>query len=659
MTSALNPKYSFDSFVVGAANRLAVTAGHTVAESPGAAYNPLFIYSGSGLGKTHLLMAVGHAAKKAAPKLNIEYLTLDEYVEAFHASVAAGQGDAFRRRFQNVDVLLVDDVQFLTNRKEMQSELLRLTEALQAAGRQIVLTSDRPPPDIADLDERLISRLSGGLVVDMGTPDYETRVAILRRKSEERGARFEPGVLEAVAQAEVGNVRELMGALNRLVAFQAVNDTSINAETVKRILGLASEGAGSASPGDGRTPAAKGGGGGRGGGDEFGEFLADVTVTVGKAVEAWRARVGEAVLRWEGEGYRTQRLEALLQRDAPAAVDEAIAAFAEDVERLKALEAEVAELDPQAAGQSVFRDPERLSEAEDAAAKVRAGAAPPPGPSAAFPLAAFAVGPSNQVAVSAARAALERPGKKYNPLVLAGKSGLGKTHLLNAIGLELARGKRAVVACLSTQAFIDELIAAIDGNRVDWWRARYRRATALLLDDIHLLAGKERTQEELFNLFNLLQDKDRQLVFTAPAHPNTLSGLEERIVSRLEGGLVAELKEPDREVKRAVLERMLTQQAVNPEPALIDYLADRPTDSVRSLVGLLQRVVSAAAAQDGPLTAGLAREVLEGQSSRDSRRAGGFRTSGLVVSSLGGIKSREKVVWDWIDVGDRVIEEFR
>jgi len=656
MTSALNPKYSFDSFVVGAANRLAVTAGHTVAESPGAAYNPLFIYSGSGLGKTHLLMAVGHAAKKAAAKLNIEYLTLDEYVEAFHASVAAGQGDAFRRRFQNVDVLLVDDVQFLTNRKEMQSELLRLTEALQAAGRQIVLTSDRPPPDIADLDERLISRLSGGLVVDMGTPDYETRVAILRRKSEERGARFEPGVLEAVAQAEVGNVRELMGALNRLVAFQAVNDTSINAETVKRILGLASEGAGSASPGDGRTPAAKGGGGG---GDEFGEFLADVTVTVGKAVEAWRARVGEAVLRWEGEGYRTQRLEALLQRDAPAAVDKAIAAFAEDVERLKALEAEVAELDPQAAGQSVFRDPERLSEAEDAAAKVRAGAAPPPGPSAAFPLAAFAVGPSNQVAVSAARAALERPGKKYNPLVLVGKSGLGKTHLLNAIGLELARGKRAVVACLSTQAFIDELIAAIDGNRVDWWRARYRRATALLLDDIHLLAGKERTQEELFNLFNLLQDKDRQLVFTAPAHPNTLSGLEERVVSRLEGGLVAELKEPDREVKRAVLERMLTQQAVHPEPALIDYLADRPTDSVRSLVGLLQRVASAAAAQDGPLTAGLAREVLEGQSSRDSRRAGGFRTSGLVVSSLGGIKSREKVVWDWIDVGDRVIEEFR
>jgi chromosomal replication initiator protein len=654
MTSALNPKYSFDTFVVGAANRLAVTAGRTVAESPGAAYNPLFIYSGPGLGKTHLLMAIGHAAKKAAPALNIEYLTLDEYVEAFHASVAAGQGDAFRRRFQNVDVLLVDDVQFLTNRKEMQTELLRLTEALQAAGRQIVLTSDRPPTEIADLDERLISRLSGGLVVDIATPEYETRVAILRRKAEERGARFDPGVLETVAQAELGNVRELMGALNRLVAFQAVHDTSINAETVKRILGFDAQRATGAAEKAGPVPAAAAGG------DEFGEFLADVTVTVGKAVEAWRARVGEAVLRWEGEGYRTHRLEALLQQDAPTAVDEAIAAFAEDVERLKTLEAEVGELDPQAAGDSVFRDPERLQEAEQAATKVRDGAAPPPGPSAAFPLAAFAVGPSNEVAVSAARAVLERPGKKYNPLVLVGKSGLGKTHLLNAIGLELARGRRAVVACLSTQAFIDELIGAIDGNRVDWWRARYRRATALLLDDIHLLAGKERTQEELFNLFNLLQDKDRQLVFTAPAPPNTLVGIEERIVSRLEGGLVAEIKEPDRDVRRAVLERLLTQQGVTPEPALIDYLADRPADSVRGLVGLIQRVIEAAAAQDGrPVSAGLAREVLEGQAPRDSRRSSGFRTSGLVVSSLGGVKSREKMVWDWIDVADRMIEEFR
>lgn len=653
MTTALNPRYTFETFVVGAANRLGVTAGRTVSENPGSAYNPLFVYSGSGLGKTHLLMAIGQHAKKLAPGLSIEYLTLDEFVEALHAAIAAGQGDAFRRRFQNVDVLLIDDVQFLTNRKEMQAELLRLTEALQAAGHQVVLTSDRPPSEIADLDERLISRFSGGLVVDIGVPDYETRVAILRRKAEERGVSFQPGVLEAVAGVEYANVRELMGGLNRLVAYQAVNETPLNAEVARQVLGdtvPAPAEAAAAAPG---TRAA--GAGGAGSSDEFSEFLSDVTATVGRAVEAWRARVAEAVMRWEGEGYRASRLEALLAQDTPAAVDEAIAAFAADVERLQALAAEVAALDPQAAGQSVFRDPERLREAEQLTARVREGAAPPPGPSAAFPLAGYAVGPSNHLAVKAVREALERPGRKYNPLVFTGHSGLGKTHLLHAMGLELARRRGAVVACLSTQGFIDELIAAIDGNRVEWWRARYRRATALLLDDIQLLAGKERTQEELFNLFNLFLDQERQLVFTAPGPPGALAGLEDRIISRLEGGLVVELGDPDRAVRRGVLERHFV--ASGADATLLDYLADRPVDSVRTLMNMVQRVAGAAAEKGVAVTAGLAREVLEGPS-RD-RRTGGLRTSGIVVSSAGGIRSREKIVWDWPDYGDRVLEEPR
>lgn len=649
MTTTLNPRFTFETFVVGAANRLAVTAGRTVAENPGSAYNPLFIYSASGLGKTHLLMAVGHAAKKLAPGLNIEYLTLDEFVEAFHAAIAAGQGDAFRRRFQNVDVLLVDDVQFLTNRKEMQAELLRLTEALQAESHQIVLASDRPPMEIAELDERLISRFSGGLVVDIGAPDYETRVAILRRKAEERGARFQPGVLETVAGPDCESVRELMGSLNRLIAHQAVSEGPVNAESARQLLGLA--GVAAPAVAAAAAPAAE-----RRTADEFDQFLSEVTVTVGKAVEAWRARVAEAVLRWEGEGYRTARLEALLDQDAPRAVDEAIAAFAKDVERLKELEAEVTELDSAAAGDAVFRDPSRMKEAEAAATKVREGAAPPPAPSAAFPLGLFAAGSSNQVALTAVRDVLAKPGKRYNPLVITGASGMGKTHLLHAIGLELDRRARSVVACLSTQAFIDELIAAIDGNRVDWWRARYRRATALLLDDIHLLAGKERTQEELFNLFNTLLDKDRQLVFTAPVAPDKLEGLEPRIVSRLAGGLVVELVEPDRDVRRAVLERWLMEKDAL-DPALLDYLADRPVDSTRALAALVQRVSDAAVAQEQPLSAGLAREVLEGKPA--SRRPSGFRTSGIVVSSLGGIRSREKMVWDWSDPADRVIEELR
>jgi len=519
-----------------------------------------------------------------------------------------------------------------------------------SAGRQIVLTSDRTPVDIENLDERLIPRFSGGLVVDIGAPDYETRVAILRRKSEERGAEFQPGVLETVAAANFTNVRELMGVLNRLVAYQAVNETPLNAEGAKQLLGMDTRSSGATAAATSERAATP---------DEFAAFLTDVTLTVGKAVEAWRARIAEAILRWEGEGYRTRRLEALLEQETPPAPDEQIAAFARDVERLRVLEAEVSQFDPQAAGQSVFRDPERLAEAEEAASRVRAGAAPPPAPSAALPFSLFAVGSSNQLAVNVAREVIEEPGRRYNPLVLIGKSGVGKSHLLNALGLELARQPGAVVACLSTQAFIDELITALDGNRMEWWRARYRRATALLLDDIHLIGGKDRTQEELFNLFNLFQDLERQLVFTAPTHPKTLQGIEQRIASRLEGGLVVELAEPDREVRRVVVQRSLGAQEVPDDPALIDYLADRPADSVRSLIGVLQRVVGAAAAQDVPVTAGLAREVLEGGTAAERRRTVGFRTSGIVVSSAGGVRSREKIVWDWAAPADRLIEELR
>src|SRR5881394_3522611 len=298
-----------------------------------------------------------------------------------------------------------------------------------------------------------------------------------------------------------------------------------------------------------------------------------------------------------------------------------------------------------------------MDAAEAAAAKVRDGAAPPPAPSAAFPLETYCAGPSNQVALNAARDVIAKPGKKYNPLVIAGRSGLGKTHLLNAIGLELAKKKNAIVACLSTQQSVDELIAAIDGDRVDWWRARYRRATALLLDDIQLLAGKERTQEELFNLFNQLVDADRQLIFTAPAHPNTLEGIEERIVSRLEGGLVVEIGEPDKELRRGMLERLLTQHHVPVEPALLDYLADRPIDSVRNLTGIVQRIIEAAAAQDARVTAALARDVLEG--APPPRRTAGLRTSGIVVSSAGGVRSRGGPVPDHLFAADRVIEDLR
>ncbi|HRP08415.1 MAG TPA: DnaA/Hda family protein, partial [Gemmatimonadales bacterium] len=179
----LSPHASFASFVIGSGNRLAATAARAVAESPGAAYNPLYIYARPGLGKTHLLMAIGHEAIQFDSSRTVEYVTVDDFIEAYHAALAAGQAEAYRRRFTEADVVLLDDAQLLADRRELQAELLRLIDVLTVADRQIVLAGDRPPEEIQMLDERLIRRFAGGLVIDISSPDYETRLAILSRRA--------------------------------------------------------------------------------------------------------------------------------------------------------------------------------------------------------------------------------------------------------------------------------------------------------------------------------------------------------------------------------------------------------------------------------------------------------------------------------------------
>ncbi len=639
----LNQLFRFDSFLVGANNRLAVTAARTVAQTPGTAYNPLFIYSATGLGKTHLLMAIGQQAKEVSPSAAVEYLTLEEFVEAFHAAVAAGQSDAFRNRFVNVDVLLIDDVQFLTHRREMQAELLRLIGQLQSTDKQIVLSSDRPPSEIEGLDERLVSGFAGGLIVDIGRPDFETRLAILRRRAEERGAEFGSGVLEAVAAFDAANVRELLGTLNRLVAFQAVNDAPLTPESATALLG--GEAPAVAAPPPPPPP------------DEFSDFLSDVTSVLARQVEEWRRRVAEAIMRWEGEGYRTARLEALLNAEAPVGPEAAIRDFERDVEHLRQLEAEMSAMDPAGAGGAVFRDPDRVSDAEALVQRARDGLSPPPGPSPLWTFQEYVGGESNRVALTAARAVSEQPGRRYNPLMLAGPAGVGKTHLLHAIGNVLAQAPGSIVACLSAQDFLDELVQAIERDRMEPWRARFRRVTALLLDDVHLLAGKERSQEELFHLFNHMASGQRQLVFTANAVPRELRGLDDRLISRFDGGLVAELVSPDRELRHALIRRQLAHGG-EPDADLVDYLAARPAESVRGVLGLVQRVLSRAEAQSVPPSASLARELVEGVAPRGPRVSVTVRTSGLVASPLGSVKSREKFVWRWPDPAERLVEDL-
>ena len=655
MTATLNPLYRFDTLVVGAANRLAFTAAKAVAESPGTVYNPLFIYARPGLGKTHLLMGIGHAARAINPALSVEYLTLDEFVESFHAAVAAGQGEAYRRRFIDVDLLLVDDVQFLTHRREMQAELLRLSDALQTNNRQIVLTSDRPPSEIEALDERLIRRFAGGLVIDIGAPDYETRVAILRRKAEERRARFGEGVLEAVGSLVIDNVRELLGALNRLVAFQAVSDAPLQPAQAKALatgsdLTTTTPKADTTPPPAAPVRSATV--------DEFSDFLTEVSATVAQQVDLWRTKVAAAILRWEGEGFSTARLEALLQQEMTSDPERVLNQFESDVRKLQALHAEAAELAPSLAGSSAFRDPEDIAGAEALTQRARQGAHPPPAPLPIWRLDDLFEAAGNRMALQAARAIVTEPAKRYNPLVIVGVSGVGKTHLLHALGNALAARVEGSVACLSAHEFTGELIEAIDRDAVGAWRARYRGSAAFLLDDVHLVAQKDRTQDELFVLFNFLMEAGRQMVYTSAVPLAELTAVESRLRTRLEGGLVVDLPAPEREIRQQVVERLLQAKVGAVDPDLAGYLGSRAVESVRAVHGLLQRVLNAAEAQGHPPTASLAREVLEGAPPKPVRRPAASRSSGIVAPA-GGVRSREKVVWDWPDVGDRIVEEWR
>lgn len=647
MTVTLNPLYRFETFVVGAANRLAVTASKAVAESPGTVYNPLFIYARPGLGKTHLLMGIGHAARAINPRLSVEYLTLDEFIEAFHAAIAAGHGAAYRQRFIDVDLLLVDDVQFLTHRREMQAELLRLTDALQSANRQIVLTSDRPPGEIEALDDRLIRRFAGGLVIDVSAPDYETRVAILRRKAEERRASFADGVLDAVATLEIDNVRELLGALNRLIAFQSVSETPLTPSQARQLIGGA----------DVKTVAAKAAEPVH---DEFGDFLSEISATVSQQVDAWRTKVGAAILRWEGEGYRTARLESLLEREMVTDPAAALGAFEADVARLQEMRAEAAELAPELAGSAAFTDPGDLASAEAELQRARAGTNPPPSPSPLWTMDDLAESAGNRMALEAARSVGVAPGVRYNPLVIVGAGGTGKSHLLHAIGNVLALSG-GPVACLSASEFTSELIEAINRDAVPAWRARYRRASAFLLDDVHLAADTDRTQDELFVLFNQFVESGRQMVFTSKVPIATLPRLEARLRTRLEGGLVVGLPAPDAGIRESVITRDLADRLGATDQALATYLASRPAESVRAAQGLVLRVLATAEERQVIPTASLAREVLEGfmPIAEPLPKRPPARSSGIVAPTAGGARSREKMIWEWPDVGDRIVEEWR
>jgi chromosomal replication initiator protein len=232
----LNPKYTFETFVIGSSNRFAHAAAVAVAEAPAKAYNPLFIYGDSGLGKTHLLHAIGHYTQSLYQGVRVRYVSSEEFTNDFINMIRDGKQDGFRRRYRDVDVLLVDDIQFLENKEGTQEEFFHTFNTLHNASKQIVISSDRAPKRLVTLEDRLRSRFEWGLLTDVQPPELETRIAILRKKAVQEGLNAPPEALEYIASRISTNIRELEGALIRVTAFASLNRQSVDLQLAEIVL---------------------------------------------------------------------------------------------------------------------------------------------------------------------------------------------------------------------------------------------------------------------------------------------------------------------------------------------------------------------------------------------------------------------------------------
>ena len=527
--SDLDPKLTFDSFVVGPANRLASAAARRAADSPGTSYNPLFLYSAPGLGKTHILTAIAHQSAKGEAK-KVEYMALEQYLERLEGALQSGKGDGI---YGELDILLLDDVQFLTGQPEAQEMLLKTLDQLSSAGGQIVLASDRPPADIDGLDARLLSRFSGGLIVDLGPPEYETRVAIIRKKADERGQSLEAGVAEAVARAPFKNVRELGGVLNKIFATQDLEGRQVPQGEVMKLLQQQDQ---AASLG--------------GGSDEFGSFLNELASSVAEAVEKteepWRKAIREAIESADRQGFLVQRLEQHVGETEPKGWEKIVESYRADIQRMREIDNELERLGnpwPEAA-QGVLVDPDRLDEAEALLASVRER-------QRAFPK--LGSGPLlhdlsgfDSMALKAAAQLVGAEKPEYNPLFVWSADEVLARTLLAAVGrtyIETFPDQRMAIA--SVAHFAEDFIRALAEGVAGAWRERWWTVDILLVHGIQDLSETERAQDEFFHLFEALKRRGARMMLVADRMPSTVESIDDRLRSRFEGGLVLELTAGD------------------------------------------------------------------------------------------------------------------
>lgn len=504
----LDHRFTFDNFIVGTANRLSAAAAKRVAEAPGKSYNPLFIYGASGLGKTHLLHAIGAHALMLQPAMRVSIDTVERALQRLPEE--GGEGD-----LATVQLLLLDDVQYLAGDRRAQDTLLAWWEELWARGVQLVLGADRPPSEIDRLDHRLLSRFSAGLVCDIAPPDYETRVELVQRKAADRGHTLGEGVPESIARVAFANVRELEGGVNRVIAAQELDGTSVTANNVASMLGQASE---------------------RGDSEEFDSFLTEVAGAVAEIATRVtpEQRLVDAILRYEGEGYRTYRLEVALRHPpGEREVIDLVDRFAADVERLNAIAEEIRSMDtdaPELARADLLRNPDRVLEAETLVSQVQERLRPLPEPPAGPGFAGLAVSPDSP-ALKAAKAVLRRPGARAVPLYIRGSPGQGRSELVQALAREVrTEMPRLPVAFIRAGDLAAEAVAAELAQRIDAWRGRYRRARLLVIDEFDRLDASDEVRDELFRLFDSVGRSGGQVVVSGELDPGK-SGMTDRLAT--------------------------------------------------------------------------------------------------------------------------------
>lgn len=636
----LDPRFTFDNFVVGPANRLASAAARRAAENPGTTYNPLFIYSASGLGKTHILGAIASFVHRTHPERAVAYQTLEGFLSEL--TDALGGRDGIRSRYDGLDILLMDDVQFLTGQAQAQEMLLRMLDHLTGSQKQVVLASDRPPTEIDGLDSRLRSRFEGGLLVDIGPPEYETRIAILRKQAEARGQKLTSGVAEIIGRIPFKNVRELGGALNRILAVQELEGRVVSPEEATNLLVEVGGGSGKARSG------------------ELNQFLSELSDSVAAQVELqeapWRQRLREVSEEVENQGFKGDRLRRLLDRESPpGGVDGIIQDFLRIVQRLKEVKRDLDAVGnpwPEAA-HGVLRDPERLAEAEALLASARERARPfpeiEPGPTLkdlpdSFP----------QLVIRAAEQLINSDRPEYNPLFVWNAEGEMPRGLLRAAARTYKKAHReAKVALISVADFAEEFIGALSAGVAGAWRERWWSAELLLIQDAQDLSKMERAQEEFFHLFEALQRRRARVMVAADCPPSKIGSIDDRLRSRFEGGLVLEVEGREKEEPPPTSETGMEDRF-----QAWDRSAPAPVGTGTRSTGEQKRDVS-----------DLDREWIMGFSSgRGVQQPGGadseFPAEAAAPSEPGErpfneiwFPSSERVVWQWPRLSERVVED--